>query len=103
MRFKNSLNRILKEEFPMSEMMMVENSPLTALEISAGVQRIQEVMAAVMQDKVHYGTIPGCGDKPTLLKPGAEKLALTFRLRPIIDNDRDINIVERENGHREIR
>lgn len=43
---------------------------------------IQEVKQAVMQDGVHYGKIPGCGEKPTLLKPGAEKLALTFRLAP---------------------
>jgi len=28
----------------------------------------------------HYGVVPGCGDKPTLLKPGAEKLLMTFRI-----------------------
>ena len=35
-----------------------------------------------MRDGEHFGKIPGCGDKPTLLKPGAEKLCLTFRLAP---------------------
>lgn len=40
---------------------------------------IQEVKAGVMRDGEHYGTIPGT-EKPTLLKSGAEKLALTFRL-----------------------
>jgi hypothetical protein len=39
-------------------------------------------MREVMQEGQHYGTIPGCGDKPCLLKPGAEKLGLTFRLIP---------------------
>lgn len=54
--------------------------PLTAPEVKAQVNHIQAVMAAVMKDGHHYGKIPGCGDKPTLLKPGAEKLLLTFRI-----------------------
>ena len=53
---------------------------LTAVEVRAQVNLIQEVMKSVMKDKVHYGTIPGCGDKPTLLKAGAEKIMMTFRL-----------------------
>src|SRR5438445_3430663 len=57
---------------------------LTAADIKAQVSLIQEVMSAVMQDGHHYGTIPGT-PKPTLLKPGAEKLGLTFRLRPEYD------------------
>ena len=56
--------------------------PLTALEIRAGVNLIQEVMKNVMQSGTHYGKIPGAGDKPTLLKPGAEKIMATFRLAP---------------------
>lgn len=53
---------------------------LTAKDMKAQVQRIQEVMQAVMKPQEHYGTIPGCGTKPTLLKAGAEKLMMTFRL-----------------------
>ena len=52
----------------------------TALDIRAQVNRIQEVMKEVMIRGTHYGTVPGCGDKPTLLKAGAEKLMMTFRL-----------------------
>lgn len=52
----------------------------TALDIRAQVNRIQEVMKEVMLKGTHYGTVPGCGDKPTLLKAGAEKLMMTFRL-----------------------
>lgn len=55
---------------------------LTARDVKDQVQRIQEVMQAVMKDGEHYGKIPGCGPKPTLLKSGAEKLASTFRLAP---------------------
>jgi len=79
-----------------------ESRALTASDIRSQVNLIQEVMRDVMQEGQHYGKIPGCGEKPTLLKPGAEKLSLTFRLRPIIDNDRDIRVDNLGDGHREI-
>lgn len=44
------------------------------------VSAVQEVMRAVMKESVHYGLIPGAGDKPTLFKQGAEKLCLAFRV-----------------------
>jgi hypothetical protein len=53
---------------------------LTAAEIRARVNRIQEIMQAVMKKDVHYGVIPGTGDKPTLYKAGAEKILMTFRI-----------------------
>lgn len=54
---------------------------LSITDLTAQVRKIQEVMKAVMRVGEHYGVIPGT-DKPTLLKPGAEKLCLTFRLDP---------------------
>jgi len=57
-----------------------EKKPLTVQEVKAQVQLIQQVMEGVMKKNTHYGKVPGCGDKPTLLKPGAEKLMATFRL-----------------------
>lgn len=61
-------------------------STATELELSVEqvldqVRKIQGVMAKAMRKDEHYGIIPGT-DKPTLLKPGAEKLCLTFRLAP---------------------
>ena len=53
--------------------------PLTAPEIVGRVRRILEVMESVMQNDVHYGKIPGC-PKPSLWKPGAEKILATFRI-----------------------
>ena len=70
---------------------------LTPANIREQVNLIQAVMGEVMKSGEHFGTIPGCGDKPTLLKPGAEKLALTFRLCP----EYRINKSELENDHRE--
>ena len=73
-----------------------ETAPLTAQEIKSQVQLIQEVMQAVMQEGYHYGVIPGT-EKPTLLKPGAEKLTTTFRLAPLLQ----VETRELGNGHRE--
>lgn len=52
---------------------------LTAAEVRAQVNLMQDVMAEVMRDGVHYGTIPGTKSK-SLYKAGAEKLMATFRL-----------------------
>ena len=54
-------------------------------ELIAQVKKIQEVQQAVMKEGEHYGVIPGT-NKPTLLKPGAEKLAFVFRLDPQYDS-----------------
>jgi hypothetical protein len=53
--------------------------PATATDIKAHVQRIQQVMKAVMKDKTHFGVIPGT-PKPSLWKPGAEVLCATFHI-----------------------
>lgn len=55
---------------------------LSIMDVKKQVNDIQLLMRDVMQEKEHFGTIPGCGDKPTLLQPGAQKLALTFGFAP---------------------
>ena len=50
-------------------------------QVLAQVEKIQTLMKAVMKNGEHYGVIPGT-PKPTLLKAGAEKLCLMFRLDP---------------------
>jgi hypothetical protein len=74
----------------------LDSKPLTASDIKAQVTLIQQVMEAVMQEGFHYGVIPGT-QKPTLLKPGAEKLIVTFRLAPLLNVER----IELADGHRE--
>lgn len=81
---------------------VVVSKSLTAIDIRKQVNLIKEVMNEVMQEGQHFGKIPGCGDKPTLLKPGAEKLSMVFKLRPIMNNNGDIIIEKLDNGHREI-
>lgn len=60
-------------------------------------RKMVKVMEAVMREGEHYGRIPGCGPKPTLLKAGAEVLAMTFGLAPTFRVDSN----DLPNGHRE--
>ena len=76
-----------------------ETSALTVEQVLGQVALIQRIMSAAMKEGEHYEKIPGCGDKPTLLKPGAEKLCLLFRLAPAYDVDER----QLERGHREYR
>ena len=61
---------------------------LTAEQVRAHVNLIQQVMRGVMKEGTHYGRIPGAGDKLSLFKPGAETLAVTFRIAvdPIVED-----------------
>lgn len=52
---------------------------LTAADVRAQVNLMQDVMLEVMKDGTHFGTIPGTKAK-SLWKAGAEKLMATFRL-----------------------
>ncbi len=49
-------------------------------EVMAQIQAIQHLMKEGMKENEHFGVIPGTNSKPALLKPGAEKLGLMFRL-----------------------
>jgi hypothetical protein len=73
----------------MSEVAVFEQRgpTLTAVQVRANVQLVQQVMQSVMKEGTHYGVIPGT-DKPTLLKPGCEVLMATFRIAvdPIVDD-----------------
>jgi len=60
-------------------------------------KKIVEVMKAVMVEGEHYGKIPGCGDKPSLFKAGAEVLATVFGMAPQLD----VRRTDLANGHRE--
>lgn len=84
----------------MNEVMTIDhNLPLTAGDVRKQVNLIQEVMRDVMKKDSHFGLVPGCGDKPTLLQPGAQKLLMTFRLVA----DPEMTIIPMERGHREVR
>ena len=72
---------------------------LSVNEIIAQVNLIQNVMRSVMTEGEHYGCIPGCGTKKTLLQPGAQKLTMTFRLAP----EYQLQETDLPRGHKEYR
>jgi hypothetical protein len=75
---------------------MVVRQPAPALAVTPQVQAtelverlavIRQAMTSAMQEGVDYGRIPGV-DKPTLLKPGSEKLGVLFQLDIQLVNDK---------------
>lgn len=68
-----------------------------AMEVREQVNQIQYLMKEVLKEGEHYGTVPGCGQKPTLLQSGAEKIAYMFHLVPTYE----VNRSDLGNGHRE--
>jgi hypothetical protein len=74
------------------------NIPLQPVSMEAVVSQIaaiEQCIKSVMKKDLHYGLVPGCGDKPTLLKPGAEMLAKLFNIRPEFTR----NFVDLPDGH----
>lgn len=73
-----------------------EEFAMSAESVVRQVNLVQDVMKKVMRDGEHFGIIPGC-QKPSLYKPGAEKLGFTFRLAP----EYDVKTIDMPYGHRE--
>ena len=78
------------------EVVNFEDSAMDVQSVTRQVNTVQQIMRNIMQENEHYGIIPGT-KKPSLFKPGAEKLGLVFRLRPEYQIDRS----DLPNGHRE--
>lgn len=58
---------------------------------------VSQIKQQIMKNGTHFGVVPGCGDKPTLLKNGAELLCMAFKLAP----EAKVEISDLGNGHRE--
>lgn len=77
----------------------VVSDAVSVAEMQAQIKLIQEYMRDILKPDEHYGVIPGCGAKPSLLKPGAEKLCFAFQYRP----EFDVEVITDESEHREVR
>lgn len=70
----------------MSSALALQNTAImpvmSTVEAAQRRQAIVEFTKAIMVKGTDYGIIPGTGNKPTLLKPGAEKLTTLFGLSP---------------------
>lgn len=81
----------------MSNEIAIADDKQGAIEVQQQVNQIQYLMKQVLKEGEHYGAVPGCGNKPTLLQPGAEKIAYMFHLVPSYEvTRRDLG-----HGHRE--
>lgn len=71
-------------------------------QLRENLNQLEQFKRDIMIEGVDYGVIPGT-PKPTLLKPGAEKLAQAFGLSPIFEITSRIEDWERGFFHYEIR
>jgi hypothetical protein len=62
----------------MNDVMKSDVMPIE--DLKKNINLIQKVLRGVMIKGTHYDVVPGCGNKETLLKPGAEKILSTFRI-----------------------
>lgn len=60
---------------------------MTIDELHANLEFVRQVMRREMKEGQDYGKIPGCGDKPALLQPGAQKLMMTFNLSEYVKKE----------------
>ena len=79
------------------EIVSRQSADLAVANTNNTIAMVHHVMDQVMKKGTHYGTIPGCGPKPTLLKPGADALCLAFGLRQTFE----VEMREYDGGHRE--
>lgn len=68
---------------------------------------VQELLTKIMKgpsddnpNGLHYGLIPGCGPKPVLLQPGAQKICQTFQIHCETVERTQLDL---PNNHREVR
>lgn len=65
-------------------------------------EEMTNLITKALKEGRDYGKIPGCGDKPSLLKPGGERINQAFNAYPVyevvdkeIDHDRPVHWVKR--------
>lgn len=76
---------------------------LTIDQLHERLEFVRNVMRREMKEGQDYGKIPGTGDKPSLLQPGAQKLLMTFNLREQVKKEalREFPQLNGIFGHRE--
>ena len=74
-----------------------QQAAMTIRNLTDRVNLVHQALKTAMVKDTHFGTVPGCGNKMVLLKPGAEMLAMMFRLAPSYQ----ITKTELPDGHRE--
>lgn len=74
-----------------------KDSQMSVFDLKRRAMMVSQIKSEIMRENVHWGKIPGCGDKPTLLKNGAELLCMAFGLASAIS----VEVHDLGSGHRE--
>lgn len=74
-----------------------EEKSMSIMELKQRASMVSQIKSEIMKQDVHWGKIPGCGDKPTLLKNGAELLCMAFGLASTLS----VEVHDLGSGHRE--
>lgn len=91
------MNDVVKNDDVHDAVPMAADFMLGLNELKARAGMVSQIKQQIMVRDKHYGVVPGCGEKPTLLKNGAELLCMAFKLA----SDAKVNIADLGNGHRE--
>jgi hypothetical protein len=83
----------------MTTEIILSDSALSIEQVVKQRELIKSAMKNAMDEGVHYGKIPGCGDKPSLMQSGAQLLCFLFKVRP----EYEITEVDFPEDHREYR
>jgi hypothetical protein len=68
---------VAEKETTSNALKIVENlEPATVAQVMQRIVNFQNVIQKTLKEGHDYGVIPGTGNKPTLLKPGAEKILM---------------------------
>jgi len=67
------------------------------------IKQFQIIIKKNLIEGIDYGTIPGCGNKPTLLNPGAQKTLMLFGLNPVFEILNEIEDFEKGLFHYKIK
>lgn len=79
------------------QVMPQSSGAMSLKQVADRVNIVHQLLEKVLKKGTHFGVVPGCGSRMVLLKPGADVLAMTFRLVPQFQ----ITKTDLENGHRE--
>lgn len=78
-----------------NELSLIENLDVNAINKTLQkVRSLQATLKSILTENYDYGKIQGCGDKPTLLKPGAEKILMALGVTScyeLVEHTEDFN------------
>ncbi|MEM5777664.1 MAG: hypothetical protein QXJ06_04440 [Candidatus Aenigmatarchaeota archaeon] len=71
----------MNENTNLNSLSLIDNVNINAVQSTmTKIAQFQAIVQKTLKPNHDYGIIPGTGDKPTLLKPGAEKILMLFGL-----------------------